>query len=97
MPILITDLLRKVEPGTEHDGLLPPIKTRARSSAVSEGSGTRRGRPKHHALGRPKPLAVDLASAQSIADSVRSRAAAMFEFQLSQVASVEVRLQAERA
>lgn len=42
-------------------------------------------------------MAVDLASAQSIADSVRSRAAAMFEFQLSQVASVEVRLQAERA
>lgn len=40
MPILIADLLRKVEPGTEHDELLTPIKTRARSSAVSEGSGS---------------------------------------------------------
>lgn len=40
MHILITDLLRKIEPGTEHDGLLPPIKTRARFSAVSEGSGS---------------------------------------------------------
>lgn len=42
-------------------------------------------------------MAADLASAQSAAESLRSRAAAMFEFQLSQVAMVEVRLQAERA
>lgn len=40
MPILIADLLRKAKPGSEHDELLPPIKARARSSAVSEGSGS---------------------------------------------------------
>lgn len=42
-------------------------------------------------------MAVDLAGARSDADSVRSRAAALFEFQLSQVARVEIRLRAERA
>lgn len=42
-------------------------------------------------------MGVDLARAQSNADSVRSRATALFEFQLSQVARVEVRLRAERA
>lgn len=42
-------------------------------------------------------MAVDLAGAQSDADSLRSRAAALFEFQVSQVARVEVRLRVERA
>lgn len=42
-------------------------------------------------------MAVHLAGAQSDADSVRSRAAALFEFQVSQVARVEVRLRVERA
>jgi hypothetical protein len=42
-------------------------------------------------------MAADLAGAQSDDDSVRPRAAALFEFQVSQVARVEVRLRAERA
>lgn len=42
-------------------------------------------------------MAVDLAGARSDADSVRSRAAALLEFLVSQVARVEVRLRAERA
>lgn len=42
-------------------------------------------------------MSVDLAGAQSDADSVRSRAAALFEFLVSQMARVEVRLSTERA